>query len=34
MKPLNLFDALAVPLYDAFDPGPENNEPLRRDRAK
>ena len=27
MKPLNLFDALAVPLYDAFDPRLRNNEP-------
>jgi hypothetical protein len=27
MKPLNLFDALAVPLYDAFDPTPQNSEP-------
>jgi DNA-binding beta-propeller fold protein YncE len=27
MKPLNLFDALAVPLYDAFDSGAGNNEP-------
>ena len=26
MKPLNLFDALAVPLYDAFDPGAGNND--------
>lgn len=27
MKPLNLFDATAVPLYDAFDPDPGNGEP-------
>ncbi len=27
MKPLNLFDATAVPLYDAFTPQPENAEP-------
>jgi phospholipase C len=26
MKPLNLFDALAVPLYDAFDSQTANNE--------
>jgi DNA-binding beta-propeller fold protein YncE len=26
MKPLNLFDALAVPLFDAFDSGAANNE--------
>jgi hypothetical protein len=26
MKPLNLFDALAVPLYDAFTPNPDNGE--------
>ncbi|HEX8105225.1 MAG TPA: alkaline phosphatase family protein, partial [Solirubrobacteraceae bacterium] len=27
MKPLTLFDALAVPLYDAFDAQPANGEP-------
>ena len=27
MKPLNLFDALAVPLYDFFGSGPSNSEP-------
>jgi DNA-binding beta-propeller fold protein YncE len=27
MKPLNLFDALAVPMYDAFSSGPDNSEP-------
>jgi DNA-binding beta-propeller fold protein YncE len=27
MKPLNLFDALAVPMYDAFDADPGNAEP-------
>jgi YVTN family beta-propeller protein len=27
MKPMNLFDATAVPLYDAFTPGPDNAEP-------
>ena len=27
MKPLNLFDALAVPMYDAFGPNPDNDEP-------
>jgi phospholipase C len=27
MKPLNLFDAVAVPLYDAFDSSPTNSEP-------
>jgi Phosphoesterase family len=27
MKPLNLFDATAVPLYDAFAPDPDNCEP-------
>ena len=27
MKPLNLFDALAVPMYDAFDSRPQNSEP-------
>jgi DNA-binding beta-propeller fold protein YncE len=27
MRPLNLFDALAVPLYDAFDADPQNAEP-------
>jgi hypothetical protein len=30
MKPLNLFDGTAVPLYDAFDPDPSDNaEPYR-----
>jgi phospholipase C len=28
MKPLNLFDALGVPLYDAFGPKPDNAEPF------
>ena len=28
MKPLNLFDALAVPLYDAFDSNAGNDEPF------
>jgi phospholipase C len=27
MDPLNLFDAVAVPLYDAFDATPNNSEP-------
>jgi hypothetical protein len=27
MKPLNLFDALGVPLYDAFGASPANSEP-------
>jgi YVTN family beta-propeller protein len=27
MKPLNLFDTLAVPLYDAFNPDPSNDKP-------
>ena len=27
MKPLNLFDATAVPLYDVFTPNPDNAEP-------
>ena len=27
MEPLNLFDALAVPMYDAFDADPGNGEP-------
>jgi phospholipase C len=27
MRPLNLFDAVAVPLYDAFDADPQNAEP-------
>ncbi len=27
MKPLNLFDATAVPLYDAFGTGPDNADP-------
>jgi hypothetical protein len=27
MKPLNLFDAVATPLYDAFDSSPSNSEP-------
>jgi DNA-binding beta-propeller fold protein YncE len=27
MKPLNLFDATAVPLYDAFGTSPDNSEP-------
>lgn len=27
MKPLNLFDALATPMYDVFNPDPENAEP-------
>jgi len=27
MKPLNLFDAVAVPLYDVFSPTPDNDEP-------
>ena len=27
MKPLNLFDALAVPLYDVFTASPDNSEP-------
>jgi Phosphoesterase family len=27
MKPLNLWDALAVPIYDAFTSGPDNAEP-------
>ena len=27
MKPLNLFDALAVPMYDVFTPNPDNDEP-------
>lgn len=27
MKPLNLFDAVAVPMYDVFTPEPENSEP-------
>jgi len=27
MKPLNVFDNLAVPLYDAFTPNPDNDEP-------
>ena len=27
MKPLNLFDSLAVPLYDAFGSSPSNSEP-------
>jgi DNA-binding beta-propeller fold protein YncE len=27
MKPLNLFDAVAVPMYDAFTPGPDNDAP-------
>jgi hypothetical protein len=27
MKPLNLFDATAVPLYDAFGPNPDNADP-------
>jgi hypothetical protein len=28
MKPLNLFDATAVPMYDAFGTSPENSEPF------
>jgi phospholipase C len=28
MKPLTLFDALATPLYDAFEPTPNNAEPF------
>lgn len=28
MKPLNLFDATAVPLYDAFNPDPSNDKPF------
>ena len=32
MKPLNLFDATAVPLYDAFDPSADNDEPTTRSR--
>ena len=27
MKPLNLFDAVAVPMYDVFTPNPDNDEP-------
>jgi hypothetical protein len=27
MQPLSLFDALATPMYDAFEPGPDNIEP-------
>jgi hypothetical protein len=27
MKPLNLFDATAVPMYDVFGPSPDNIEP-------
>jgi hypothetical protein len=27
MKPLNLFDATAVPLYDVFTSGPDNGDP-------
>jgi DNA-binding beta-propeller fold protein YncE len=27
MKPLNLFDAIAVPMYDVFTPAPDNAEP-------
>ena len=41
MKPLNLFDALAVPMYDAFTPTPDNDAPYeaivperRPDRAQ
>ena len=29
MKPLNLFDSVAVPLYDAFDAEPGNSEPYK-----
>ena len=28
MKPFTLFDALATPLYDAFDPTPSNSQPF------
>ena len=31
MKPLNLFDALAVPMYDAFDAEPAQRRALRGD---
>ena len=35
MKPLNLFDAVAVPMYDAFDADPsDNDEPYDRDRPR
>ena len=34
MKPLNLFDATAVPMYDAFEPDPVQLRALRRDLAR
>ena len=34
MKPLGLFDALATPMYDAFDSSAEQRRAVRRDRAE
>ena len=34
MKPLNLFDALATPMYDVFTPGADNAEPYSAIPAK
>lgn len=34
LKPLNLFDALATPMYDVFTPEPENAEPYKAIPAK